>query len=114
MTHFDSSFDLISKALDVAALRHKVIANNLANANVPGYRRLVVQFKRELERALDQPGPIELSVVEADDPPDATGNNVSFDRELAELQKNSLIFETFAQLADLRVKALRAAIEGRV
>jgi flagellar basal-body rod protein FlgB len=114
MSGFDLDFNLISRALDVAALRHKVIANNLANANTPGYRRLVVDFKRELTRALDGAEAAKLTVVEADDPAGPDGNNVSFDRELADLQKNSLIFSTFAQVADTRLKALRSAIDGRL
>jgi len=113
MNPFDSSFQLLSKALDIASLRHKTIANNLANANTPGYHRLVVDFQGELDRALDGREPLKARIVEANDPAGPDGNNVSFDRELADLQKNALIFQTFAQFADGRLKSLRSAIQGQ-
>jgi len=112
MTQFDASFGLIGKVLDVAMLRHEVIANNIANANTPGYRRKVVDFKQELTRALTSDGPVELEVVESDDPVGSNGNNVKFERELVDMQKSALVYKVFAQFADSRVKALRAAIEG--
>ncbi len=112
MAQFDSSFGLIGKVLDVAMLRNEVIANNVANANTPGYRRKIVDFEQELTRALTSDEPVELKVVEADDPPGPNGNNVKFERELADLQKSALVYKVFAQFAASRVKALRAAIEG--
>ena len=112
MTQFDSSFGVIGKVLDVAMLRNEVIANNVANANTPGYKRKVIDFEQELTSALASDGPAEVKIVEADDPAGPNGNNVKFERELADLQKSALVYKVFAQFASSRVKALRAAISG--
>src|SRR4029079_13125873 len=62
---------LLSQTLDAAALRHRVIAQNVANVNTPGYRRLEVSFEADLARALANPGPgaaVRPRVVVADGP----------------------------------------------
>jgi len=49
-----------SKALDYAMLRHKVITDNIANIDTPGFKRSDVSFIAELKRALSPPDRIEL------------------------------------------------------
>jgi len=39
-----STLNLLAKGLGTAALRHKVISNNIANVNTPGFKRQVVSF----------------------------------------------------------------------
>ena len=39
--------------MDVATLRRNVIANNIANANTPNFKRSDVNFESQLKRALD-------------------------------------------------------------
>ena len=39
--------------MDVAALRQNVIANNIANADTPNFKRSDVNFESQLKRALD-------------------------------------------------------------
>lgn len=39
---------MVSKALDAAVMRQQAIAQNLANVNTPGYRRLSVEFESQL------------------------------------------------------------------
>lgn len=112
MSGFDANLDMIGKALDTAQFRHRVIANNIANANTPGYRRKIVDFDGELSQAMAGDGKIELGVTEADDPPGHKGNNVRLEAEISALQKNSLYYKMIAQFADTRFKALRSAIEG--
>ena len=40
--------NLLEKALAGSSLRHKVISNNIANINTPGYKRMEVSFEEEL------------------------------------------------------------------
>ena len=50
-----NSFDYINvldKAADASWLRNEAIANNIANADTPGYKRQDVAFESELEKAL--------------------------------------------------------------
>ncbi|MDY6969628.1 MAG: flagellar basal body rod protein FlgB [Spirochaetota bacterium] len=43
---------LLEKSLDVESLRRKVIANNIANVDVPHFKRSEVNFESELQRAI--------------------------------------------------------------
>lgn len=53
MNSFTRSVDLLQREMDVVSLRHQVTANNLANSEVPGYKRQYVNFESELKRAFD-------------------------------------------------------------
>jgi len=50
---FGQTVDLLSRGMDVAVLRRNVIANNIANAETPNFKRTVVNFEASLRRALD-------------------------------------------------------------
>lgn len=43
---------LLERSLDVESLRKKVIADNIANVDVPHFKRSEVNFESELERAI--------------------------------------------------------------
>lgn len=45
---------MLEHALDAEAMRRRVIANNIANVDVPNFKRSEVNFESELKRALDQ------------------------------------------------------------
>lgn len=44
--------NVLDKAADAAWLRNDAIANNIANADTPGYKRQDVSFETELARAI--------------------------------------------------------------
>ncbi len=50
---FDKTIDLLKRGLDVSVLRRNVIANNIANAETPNFKRSVLNFESALKRALD-------------------------------------------------------------
>lgn len=50
---FGQTIDLLRRGMDVAVLRRNVVADNLANAETPNFKRSVVNFEAELKRALD-------------------------------------------------------------
>lgn len=115
-----SQFELLSRLLDVSALRHRTLAQNVANINTPGYRRLEVSFEEELARRLGTRTESEAltnlkpvlhessgGITRAD------GNNVDIDRELGRLSKNTLLFNTYAQILGTRIGMMRSAITGR-
>jgi len=114
----DGVFKIIGKVLDGCALRQKVLAGNLANAETPGYKRLDVRFEDQLAEAVENGRVSELDAVEFEISPTEglaarpDGNNVDFGRELGDMAKNNLAFSTFAQLAALRVRRYRDAIGG--
>ncbi len=45
--------DILHRTMDVQTIRSGVIANNIANADTPNFKRTTVNFESELERALD-------------------------------------------------------------
>lgn len=114
-----SRLDTLGKLLDVASLRHRVIANNVANVNTPGFRQQLVRFEEAFVRQLDRGQEsaalrVQPKIVEAVDVPErADGNNVDIDVEMVRLQKNTLLYRTIAQVLTVRLAAMRSAISGR-
>ena len=53
MNDFTRSVDLLQRAMDASSLRYQVTANNLANSEVPNFKRTEVNFESELKRAFD-------------------------------------------------------------
>ena len=110
-----SQANLLSNLLQQAELRHKVVSQNIANVNTPGYRNLEVRFDETLQGAGGTPdasaaamiGETGGLVVRED------GNNVDLDRELGKLTKNSMEFETFSHLLVARFSLYRSAITGQ-
>ncbi|MDR2747197.1 MAG: flagellar basal body rod protein FlgB [Treponema sp.] len=50
---FEKTVDLLHRAMDANLVRRDVIAHNMANADVPNYKRQIVNFESELKRALE-------------------------------------------------------------
>jgi len=114
----DPNLGLLQKMLDAASLRHRVVANNIANVNTPGYQRRVVHFREQLAQAIaggDTARIAELRPeiqVSSAGPTRPDGNNVTLERELADLMKNALVYKTCTQLLSARIASYRAAITG--
>ena len=53
MNSFTRAVDLLQREMDVTSLRYQVSANNLANSEVPNFKRSVVNFESELKSALE-------------------------------------------------------------
>ena len=49
---FTKTIDLLHRSMSTASLRQTVIANNIANADVPNFKRTDVNFESELKKAL--------------------------------------------------------------
>jgi flagellar basal-body rod protein FlgB len=120
MNPTSSNFDLMARLLDVASLRHKVIAQNVANVNTPGYHQLDVSFEDSFARALSQDGEsaalgtVKPAIVEGVGGAErADGNNVDIDVEMAQLEKNTLLYRTFMQLLASDIATRRTAITGQ-
>ncbi|MCR5764189.1 MAG: flagellar basal body rod protein FlgB [Treponema sp.] len=53
MNSFVNSVDLLHRELDVQSLRYQVTANNIANSEVPNYKKQSVNFETELKKAFE-------------------------------------------------------------
>lgn len=112
-------FELLGKLLDVAHARQRVIAQNIANVNTPGYRQLEVRFEDAFVQQMDrknEAGAIRVIPQVVEGPGGAErvdGNNVDIDSEIARLQKNTMLMNAYTQILASRIAAQRTAISGR-
>lgn len=51
-TGFGRQIDILQRTMDASMLRQNVIANNIANANTPNFKRTEVNFETRLSQAL--------------------------------------------------------------
>lgn len=112
-----SQFDIMRQMMSAAHLRHEVISNNLANVNTPGFHRQDVEFEDQLAEMIrtGDPGALSLDarVFEEEGLPErADGNNVDVDREIGQLSKNALLYQTWTQILASKVATMRSAIGG--
>ncbi|HXZ79912.1 MAG TPA: flagellar basal body protein [Terriglobales bacterium] len=106
----------LTRALDLAAMRHGLISSNMANVDTPGYRTRDIDFQAELGKAqiyssVAEHPPIRQvkGLVERPD-----GNNVSLERESLLLSDNQLRYRMATELLRAEFHRLLSAInEGR-
>ena len=119
MSPLDPQSGLLSKLMDATAVRHEVVSHNLANLNTPGYQRLEATFEDQFQKALS--GSADVSRAEGikavvQPAKDATtrpdGNSVDLDKELGELQRTALMFQTYTKLLEARLGMMRRAMNS--
>jgi flagellar basal-body rod protein FlgB len=119
MTITTERIQLLTKLLDVSALRQDVIAQNVANVNTPGYSTLGVSFEDALKDVLTQGPGGQVAGVKAEvvsgtgGSAREDGNNVDIDLEMARLQKNAIYFQVYAQMLANDLAQFRSAIKGQ-
>lgn len=114
----DPTMQGLEYALDGMKARLDVHADNLANANTPGFISSRVDFEASLQQALETGDFDRLrgeapQTVNAMGLPDAQGNTVSLETEMTELMKANLMQRTLVNGFNHKVGVLRAAITGR-
>ena len=137
MNTFTRSVDLLSRAMDVNSLRYQVSANNIANAEVPNYKRQSVNFESELKRAFESEKDSEHRFqltrtnekhIQLDEPYDwrtveprrvtdwtttanANGNNVDPESEAMNIMKIQLNYRLLAQLENFEFSQVKTAMK---
>jgi flagellar basal-body rod protein FlgB len=106
MDLFDASVTQIQQALNFRMLNQRLIAENVANVDTPGYQARRLDFEQSMARALQ--GIEQPAVVEQSSEPARTldGNNVDMDKELSELGKNRLMYSVTSQLLAARFRQM--------
>ncbi len=115
-----TSDDLTTRAIEWAMRgldrRADVIADNIANAEVPNFRASRVEFEAQLRAALDG-GRItriaEPIVRGTNEPADLKGNNVRLEDELVGMIETNLRREAMVEAFNYKVGLYRLAIGGR-
>jgi flagellar basal-body rod protein FlgB len=127
-------FNLMERSLDASALRQKVIANNVANADTPYYKRSDVLFEELLQNEMSSSAP---SIVGYRTDPrhfligkSSTGvapeiktdenstinnnlNNVDMDYEMSLMAKNQLKYNVVVQQMNNEFKKMHTVIGGK-
>lgn len=125
-----SIINLLSKGLDGAYARHKALANNVANANTPNYKRQDVDFISVLRKEQGENKPLPLKttskshvkassfrqehfssfVLQKNTSYRNDKNNVDIEVEMAEVAKNALYYNTLSRQIDEQFSILRNVI----
>lgn len=111
-----SQLQVLPQLMHAAEVRHRVISQNIANVNTPGYQALEVEFEAELTRRLRKgevgAGPLPEPEVRHQQglPERGDGNNVDIDREIGRLNKNALLYQTYSQTLAAYLDSLRRAM----
>ncbi|MDB4868466.1 MAG: flgB [Cohnella sp.] len=130
-----ASFQRLEGAIHAASMRQQVLANNIANVDVPYFKRSDVAFEEFLSQAMGQDGLKTLSGRRTDSrhipigasSPNAAAqvvtdetsvinnnqNNVDIDKEMSLMAENQLRYNLFIQQINHEVKMMRTGIEGR-
>lgn len=124
-TTFGKTIDILHRAMDVSLLRRDVIADNMANSEVPNFKRSTVNFEASLKKALESENErpaLEMSVTDPKHIPSwrpvdyrsveprrvldylstakNNGNNVDPEEELMSSLENQLTYSLLTQAAN--------------
>jgi len=120
-SRFMQTQDILQRSMSVSSLRQEVIANNIANADTPHFKRSEVAFESELGRVLGgfdpRPFPealthrrhipfyrprdyrevkpivyLDYATTQRND-----GNNVDVEKEMVDARENALRYQAMAQ-----------------
>lgn len=135
-TSFGKTLDIVQREMDVSVLRREVIANNIANADTPNFKRSVVDFESQLKAALasEQPNndlkakmnnrrqipffrPINYRtvgprvVLDYLSTSDNNGNNVNLEQEMMNSLNNQLEYQLLAQALTSQFQRLNLVLK---
>lgn len=131
-----AAFQRLESALNAATTRHNVLSNNIANVDVPYFKRSDVVFEELLARTIKGSGvgplsgklthpkhipinntfptPYPETVTNETSSINNNQNNVDIEKEMALLAENQLRYNLLVQQINHEVKMMRTGIEGRV
>ena len=113
--------NVLGKAADASWTRNDILANNIANADTPGFKRKDVQFETYLKNAVagtdslnETVANIELNCTTYTDQANLSyrydGNNVDINTENVELAKNQLKYYTLMNSMSQEFSRLKSAL----
>ncbi|MBE6344532.1 MAG: flagellar basal body rod protein FlgB [Spirochaetaceae bacterium] len=137
MNSFTRSVDLLHRAMDASTLRYQVSANNLANSEVPNFKRTSVNFESQLKRAIESEeaskdafqmtttdsrhiqseGAVDYRTVEPRRVTDylttskANGNNVDAEQEAMDILKTQLNYQLLTQMQAFEFSQVKIAMQ---
>ena len=116
MGHGNSITDLLTVGLQASRLQGRAIANNIANLNTPGYRRVEANFEELLAQAAKsartgKPMPEGTLSRPMNTEVKPNGNDVDLDVEVGEMIKNSGTYKTYMRVLARQYRAMEIAMQ---
>ena len=99
----------LSTAMDAALIRQQVIANNIANANTPGFQAQRVSFDVALDAAAADGSP-ELGVQLQPQVSLSVDGAVRLDSEVAAMAQNGAHYQTLMKALNRHLSVLASAV----
>ncbi len=115
---FNSNFDTLKTALDVQMKRQEIHAQNIANAETPGYKRKYIAFeeylqdskmKLQMARTSEKHLPSSIKTITAKQVTVKNTtltndkNNVDIDMEMTEMVKDALRYQVLSRLMSANI-----------
>lgn len=129
MNLFGGTINNLERSLDYAAAKNNAISNNISNADTPGYKSQEVLFKDVLNQELTSPLqakrtnekhiPFQTNeessyhiVTNSNTTYNHNGNNVDIDKEMTDLAKNQIYYNSLIDRINGKFGSLQKVIRG--
>ncbi|GIO18373.1 flagellar basal body rod protein FlgB [Oceanobacillus oncorhynchi subsp. incaldanensis] len=128
MDIFSGTIGNLENSIQYASAKNNVISNNISNADTPNYKADKVSFKSALENEMsglqarttnerhlnfgeEENRPYRI-VKDASTTYNHNGNNVDIDREMSELAKNQIYYNSLIDRMNGKFSSLQSVIRG--
>ncbi|HOK87555.1 MAG TPA: flagellar basal body rod protein FlgB [Fervidobacterium sp.] len=124
---FNSNFDTLKTALDVQLKRQELHAENIANAETPGYKKKYVAFEEYLQQSKmklkmnttdekhlsSSPSVVQAKQITQDNTSITNDeNNVDIEMETIEMVKDALRYQTLSRLMSANIDRYNTVIRN--
>ena len=104
--------DFLEAGIRAENLRQKAIANNIANLETPGYRRIDIKFEELLTKCLKSEDTNKLARIVPEiyrpeqTPVKSNGNDVNYEAEVGQMIRNTIRHKAFIRLLNKKYKQI--------
>ena len=116
MSKMNNIIDVLDAGIRAENLKQRAIAGNVANLETPGYRRVDVNFKDLLAKAMEATGDVDPADIGGEvfqpnnTPVKSNGNDVSLEIEIGDMVKNTLRHKTYIRLLQKKYAQMELAM----
>ena len=109
---------ILKKVLDFSAQNHKIIANNIANVETPGFTAKKLVFENELRGAIKSGDISSIKGVKSFIKEDVSSpyrmdmNNVDLEKEMIKMEENRLRYEMVGSLLQKKLSKWKEIFAG--
>ncbi|MCT1903744.1 flagellar basal body rod protein FlgB [Oceanobacillus sojae] len=128
MDLFSGTISRLENSIQYASAKNNAISNNISNADTPNYKAEKVSFKSALENEMgalqaNKTNERHLDFNEGENKPfrimkdssttyNHNGNNVDIDKEMSELAKNQIYYNSLIDRMNGKFSSLQSVIRG--